>query len=73
MENSLILAVFKKVVLKIRQSFCDHAYAFIKSDILVGKRCALHVCAKCRKIKIETYDTSHDRERLFTDMIFGRK
>jgi hypothetical protein len=72
MKSSLISVVFKRVVLKIRQSFCEHAYAFIRSDLLVGRRCSLHVCSKCRKLRIEMYDNSYDRDRLFTDMIFGK-
>lgn len=73
MKRSFILSVFGKLILKIQQSFCDHAYAFKKSELIVGRRCALHVCIKCRKLRLETYASDYDKDRLFTDMIFSGK
>lgn len=62
---------FKTLVIKIQMAFCGHSFAFVKSDVIGGRRVAVHVCMKCRKMHYLAYGNEYDRERLLTDMIFG--
>jgi len=72
MEKSFILGIFRAIVTKIRQSFCDHTYAFVKVNILIGRLCSVQVCTKCRKMVITSHCNEFDRDRLLTDMVFGK-
>lgn len=68
--------MFKTLIKNWHQAICTHSFAFVKSDIIGGRRVAIHICVRCRKNYYVAYSNEYDRDRLFTDMVFsgaGRK
>lgn len=62
--------MLKKLLISFQKSACNHTFAYIKADIIGGRRVAKHICTKCRKFKFVEYEHEYERDRLFTDMIF---
>jgi len=63
--------VFKQFLIKMQQAFCGHRWAYVRADVIGGKRVAVNVCVTCRKVNYIAYKNEYDRDRLLTDMVFS--
>ena len=48
--------MFQIIKALISKIWCRHYYAWVKTEMIVGKKYAIHRCYMCGKIKLYTYD-----------------
>lgn len=63
-KRGIFIDVVVRVFDKLFKHFCYHRYAYSTSEIIGGRKFAIHVCMHCRKKKYLNYCGFVERESL---------
>lgn len=56
MQKITTISILKRIYLMLRQKFCLHDYAYIKSEFIVGRPHSIFRCKKCHTLRAQKYD-----------------
>jgi hypothetical protein len=65
-KRGLFVEMIARVFDKVFKYFCLHRYAYSSSEIIGGRKFAVHVCMHCRKKKYVNYCGFVERENILT-------